>query len=54
MTDGHPACFGPDGGRYWLKNGLMHRDRDRPAVIDADGSRGSKTESGTAGAIVQR
>jgi hypothetical protein len=39
MTDVYTEETTPNGTRYWLKNGEIHRDGDEPAVIWADGTR---------------
>jgi hypothetical protein len=39
MTDVYTEETSPNGDRYWLKNGELHRDGDDPAVTDADGTR---------------
>jgi hypothetical protein len=39
MTDVYAEETSPNGDRYWLKNGGLHRDGDDPAAIYADGTR---------------
>jgi hypothetical protein len=36
---GEEHSVGDDGSHYWYKNGLRHREDDKPSVICADGSR---------------
>lgn len=37
--DDRPAIvYESSGAQYWYKNGKLHRDRDKPAVIDREGA----------------
>jgi hypothetical protein len=36
--DGSHTDYCSDGTLAWLKNGSLHRDDDKPAIIDADGT----------------